>query len=205
MEKQKLALNALSNGVTAFIGNFSIDGSYVINGCIDLELSVNEYLMSVTNEDKVSSSLKMVMFENDKYSKIRNLSPVDKKKVQLAYALCKKEKYIFLEYFEKGLTTKEKDYFKKLFQKLKEYHITIIIHTNDINFFIGAVDKICLVKDNNVVTILSKNNWYNKEIYDYVSEPVIVEFINYCKRKGINIDNYMDNKEVIKAIFRLVS
>ena len=52
----------------------------------------------------------MVMFERDKYSKINNLSPVDKKKVQLAYALCKKEKYIFLEYFEKGLTNKEKNY-----------------------------------------------------------------------------------------------
>lgn len=205
MEKQKLELNAVINGVTGYLGNFNISGSYVINGFIDIELSVKNYLMSITNEEKIKSSLKMVMFDKDINSIISKLSPVDKKKVQLAYALCKREKYIYFEYFEKGLTNKEKNYFKKLFQKIKEYQISIIVHTNDINFLVNAVDKICLVKNDAVVTLLSKNDWYNDELYKYVSEPAIVEFIKYCKKVGVNIDNYLDNKEIIKAIFRLVS
>lgn len=205
MEKQKLELNACVNGVTAYLGKFNITGSYVVNGFIDLELSVKNYLMSVTSEDKINSSLKMVMFDKDINNSIKTLSNVDKKKVQLAYALCKKEKYIFLEYFDKGLTTKEKNYFKKLFQKIKEYQISIIVHTNDINFLVDAVDKICLVKDDSVVAILSKNDWYNDNLYEYVNEPEIVKFIKYCQSLNINIEDYVDNKEVIKAIFRMVS
>lgn len=205
MEKQKLELNACINGVTAYLGNFNITGSYVINGFIDLELSVKNYLMSVTSEDKINSALKMVMFDKDINNLINTLSNVDKKKVELAYALCKKEKYIFLEYFDKGLTLKEKNYFKKLFQKIKEYQISIIVHTNDITFLVDAVDKICLVKDETVVNILSKNDWYNDNLYEYVSEPEIVKFIKYCQGLNINIEKYIDNKEVIKAIFRMVS
>ena len=140
MEKQKLELNAVINGVTGYLGNFNISGAYVINGFIDIELSVKSYLMSITNEEKIKSSLKMVMFDKDINSIISKLSPVDKKKVQLAYALCKREKYIYFEYFEKGLTNKEKNYFKKLLQKIKEYQISIIVHTNDINFLVHAVD-----------------------------------------------------------------
>lgn len=205
MEKQQLVLNAVINGVTAYLGDFNITGSYVVNGFIDIGLSVKSYLMSVTSEDKVISALKMVRFNDDINNLISSLSNVDKKKVQLAYVLCKKEKYIYLEYFEKGLTTKEKNYFKKLIQKIKEYQISSIIHTNDINFLVDAVDKICLVKDNTVVKILSNNDWYNDSLYEFVKKPEIVKFIKYCQNKNINIENYMDNKEVIKAIFRMVS
>lgn len=205
MEKQQLNLNALENGVTAYLGNFNITGSLVVNGFIDLELSVKDYLMSVTSEDKIFSSLKMVMFDKDVNSLIISLSSIDKKKVQLAYALCKKEKYIYLEYFEKGLTTKEKNYFKKLIQKIKEYQISIIIHTNDINFLVDTVDKICLIENDTVVKILAKNDWYTNALYEAVSEPEIVKFVKYCQSKNINIENYLDSKEIIKAIFRMVS
>ena len=205
MEKQKLELNAIPGGITAYLGKFNITGSYIVNGFIELELSVKNYLMSVTNEEKLNASLKMVMFDKDINSSIKELSNVDKKKVQLAYALCKKEKYIFLEYFDKGLTTKEKNYFKKLFKKIKEYQMSIMIHTNDINFLVDSVDRVCLVKDDSIVFILSRNDWYNDNLYEYIDEPEIVRFIKYCQSLNINIENYVDNKEVIKAIFRMVS
>ena len=205
MEKQKLVLNAVMNGITAYLGRFNITNAYVVNGFIDLDLSVKNYLMSVTNTEKMHSSLKMVMFDKDINITISSLSPVDKKKIQLAYVLCKREKYIILDYFEKGLNSKEINYFKKLFKKIKEYQISVIVHTNDVNFIISIVDKICLVKNDNVVKILPKYDLYNNEIYDYVDMPTIIEFINYCKSIGINIDNYLDNKEIIKAIFRMVS
>lgn len=205
MEKQKLELNAIPSGITAYLGKFNITGSYIVNGFIELELSVKNYLMSVTNEEKLNASLKMVMFDKDINSSIKELSNVDKKKVQLAYALCKKEKYIFLDYFDKGLTTKEKSYFKKLFKKVKEYQMSIVIHTNDINFLVESVDRVCLVKDDNIVSILSRNDWYNDNLYEYIDAPEIVGFIKYCQSLNINIENYVDNKEVIKAIFRMVS
>lgn len=204
MERDKIIMNTLPNGITAFIGDFKLDFSYVVNGFIDLDLSVKEYLMSVTSEDKIQSSLKMVLFDKDVNSIIKNLSYKDKKKVQLAYALCNKENYLFLEYFDKGLTLKEKNYFKKLLKKIKEYQISIIIHTNDMVFLFDLADKISLVQNENIIE-MPKVDFYNDELYKFIDEPEIVDFINYCRKNNIDLDSYIDNKELIKAIFRMVS
>ena len=83
--------------------------------------------------------------------------------------------------------------------------MSIVIHTNDINFLVESVDRVCLVKDDNIVSILSRNDWYNDNLYEYIDVPEIVRFIKYCQSLNINIENYVDNKEVIKAIFRMVS
>lgn len=205
MEKQELSIYSVNNGVTGFVGNFKINGSYVVNGFINLDLSVKDYLMSVSSEEKMNASLRMVQFDGNIDELINEFGPMDRKKIELAYALCKKDKYIYLDYFEKGLNYKEKMFFKKLINKLKEYQISTIVHTNDINFLVDVVDKICIVENNKVIKELHKNDWYNDLLYNYVDRPEIISFIKYCQDNGIAIENYLDNKEVIKAIFRLVS
>ena len=202
MEKQRLEDNV--NGITAYLGNFNISGSNTINGFMDLEISVKEYLMSVASEDKIASSLKMVLFDKNINNSIHKLSYKDKKKIQLAYALCKKEKTLVFEYFDKGLTLKEKNYFKKLIKRFKEYQFNIIIHTNDVVFLFDLVDHIYIVKNDNIIP-LSIVDFYSENLYEYVECPRIVEFVIFCKNNNINLDNYTDNKELIKAIFRMVS
>lgn len=205
MEKEKMKLNAFKNGITGFLGDFKIEGRNIVNGFLNNNLTVKEYLLTISDEKKIVSSLKMVMYSENINLSIKELSLVNRKKIQLAYSLLKKDKVIFLDNFEKGMNNKEKIYFKKLFKKLKTYEITLIVCTNDLSFMIDNVDRVCLVKNDIVMKILEKNNWYNDELSKYTSIPKIIQFVKYCNKFGILLDNYTDCKELMKAIFRVMS
>ena len=106
MQKSRLTDKAIKNTTNAFLGNYKVNSKTVVNGFINLKMSTLEYLMSVSSEKKALSALKMVLFNESPKKYIEDLDFVNKKKLQLAYLLCKRESVIILDYFEKGLSYK---------------------------------------------------------------------------------------------------
>lgn len=202
MQKSRLTDKAIKNTTNAFLGNYKVNSKIVVNGFINLKMSTLEYLMSVSSEKKALSALKMVLFNENPKKYIEDLDFVNKKKLQLAYLLCKRESVIILDYFEKGLSYKERNYFKKLFKRLNEYNITIIINTNNLEFLFDCCNNIFILQDDDFVLV--EKDWYNEELYSVISTPAIVSFVNMFNKKKKYVDNYCDIKELLKAIFRVM-
>lgn len=179
--------------ITTNNNNYSIVTSYKFNG------TVKEYL----NSPKASSSLKMVMLNDEILNKTSNeLSIGNLKKISLAKALIENKDYLVLNYFEKEQNYQEKENFKRLWKKLsKEYHKTIIIFTNDLTYVWDIAKELIFVDNYSVINTILKND-YNI-FMDNLNKPEITKFIELIKEKGIDIDNYTNVLELLKAIYRL--
>lgn len=179
--------------ITTNNNNYSIVTSYKFNG------TVKEYL----NSPKASSSLKMVMLNDEILNKTSNeLSIGNLKKISLAKALIENKDYLVLNYFEKEQNYQEKENFKRLWKKLsKEYHKTIIIFTNDLTYVWDIAKELIFVDNYSVINTILKND-YNI-FMDNLNNPEITKFIELIKEKGIDIDNYTNVLELLKAIYRL--
>ena len=179
--------------ITTNNNNYSIVTSYKFNG------TVKEYL----NSPKASSSLKMVMLNDEILNKTSNeLSIGNLKKISLAKALIENKDYLVLNYFEKEQNYQEKENFKRLWKKLsKEYYKTIIIFTNDLTYIWDIAKELIFVDNYSVINTILKND-YNI-FMDNLNNPEITKFIELMKEKGIDIDNYTNVLELLKAIYRL--
>lgn len=203
MEAKQLITYAKSNSITLYAGDFYLSGDSIVNGLHTLEISINEYLKSVAKSSKIKDALKMVLYSGDENLIINELSIVDRKKIELAYYLCRKDKYIVLEYFEKGLTYKEKIYFQKLFRKICQYNISILLKSNDTAFLCNIVDKICVIRNEKVIQVDNNIDWFDENLYEFMDKSEIIKFITYCQSLSINLDKYLDLNELIKAIYRV--
>ena len=169
--------------------NISIVTSYKFGS------TVKDYL----NSPKDISSLKMV-YLNETYlpKKIEELSESEIKKVNLAKTLITNPEIIVLNYFEKGLTNKEQKDYQRLFKKLSnDYHKTILIYTNDISFIWNLTKEIIYVDKNEVI------NTYSSDDVPSINIPPIKEFITLIRNKNINIDDYKETSDLLKAIYRI--
>lgn len=158
--------------------------------------TVESYLAS----PKASKALKMVFLDDTYLSKtIKDLSESEIKKINLAASLISNKEILALDYFDKGLTIKEQKDYQRLFKRLsEEYHKTIIIYTNDITFFLNIATAIIYVDNENVINTYSKN-----ETIPNINVPPIKEFINLMLSKNLNIENYKETSDLLKAIYRL--
>ena len=153
---------------------------------------------------KIKNALLMVGL-NETYCNrnITTLSTSELKKVSLACVLFYNPQIIIVDYFEKGLNFKDIEYFKKLFKKLKsKYEKNIIICSDNISNYLDVLDEYVIFNNGDIVLSGNKMNLYNNEIYKYIEEPHIITFINLAREYGIKLDNYLDIKELIKAIYR---
>ena len=133
------------------------------------------------------------------------LSSIEQKKVLLAGIMSYNPEVIILESFFKGMTFRDKEYFRKLFLKLKnKYDKTIIVLENDISYMFDFVDKVHVINKGKNVLSGGKEIYYYDKVYKYVEMPKIVEFIKYVKGQGHNILEYTDIKELLKELYRHV-
>ena len=110
---------------------------------------------------------------------------------------------LILNDFEKGLSFKERDYFKKLFIKLKtKFNKTIILLSRKLDFVMDLVDKVYVINKGKVVLEGNKDIFYDDKLYKYVDMPKIVEFTKYVELQGYKINEYTDFKELIKELYR---
>ena len=176
-----------------------------IIGVITNENQVEDFSNKKVNEIilfKVDDSLKMVGLPIDLKNKIYDdLSSRDKSKVLLASKL--NNKCIILRDFSKGLIKKDIEIFKILFKKIASYDKKIILIDHNLELFINCVDKIYNIENDEIV--YSTNNIFDKKLYSHIDMPQIVKFIFKCKEFGINLDEYNELDELIKAIYRIKS
>lgn len=154
----------------------------------------------------VVDSLKIVGIGEDYLERDPNtLSYTEKKKVMLASAMSYNPSVLILEDFDKGLLFKEREYFRKLFLKLKnKFNKTIIVISKDLTAMFDLVDKIHVINKGKLVISGGKEIFYDNKLYKYVEMPKIVEFTKYAQECGHNILEYTDIKELIKELYRNV-
>ncbi|MBR6821146.1 MAG: ATP-binding cassette domain-containing protein [Bacilli bacterium] len=154
----------------------------------------------------VVDSLKIVGISEDYLDRDPNtLSYTEKKKLKLASAMSYNPSVLVLEDFDKGLLFKEREYFRKLFLKLKnKFNKTIILITKDLTAMFDIVDKMHVINKGKLVISGGKEIFYDNKLYKYVEMPKIVEFTKYAQECGHNILEYTDIKELIKELYRNV-
>ena len=173
--------------------NYSIITDYKFNG------TVNEYL----NSPKAESSLKMVLLDESYIDKKANdLSIGELKKVSLAKALIDGKDYLVLDYFDKSFNHKEIDYFIRLIKRMtNDYQKTVILFTNDITILWNNIEELLIVDEYFVINTIPKEKYF--EFIDKLNEPEIIRFIKLMKELGLNIENYKNTQDLLKAIYRL--
>lgn len=191
-------LNNISDNEAALILNSNYNKKILIPSG-----NIKEYLLSVSNINKVNQVLKMLSINPNVLSKTEDeLTELEKTLIKIGWQLLQ-YKYLVLYYSDTLLNKKEKTFLKKLINKLcHEYHIKVLIFTNDIKFCFNLVDKIIIVNNREISKIIPAD-YYNEEIFKYIDIPDIVTFVKSSQKIGKKLDNYIDISELLKGIYRL--
>lgn len=202
MELAKIIENKEKGHIYGLMGNINITTNNINISIVTnykFKGTVEEYL----NNSKAASSLKMVMLNDTYLSKNSNECSISElKKINFAKALIENKDCIVLNYFDKELNNQEKKYFNRLFKKLtSDYKKTIIIFTNDITFFWNIAKELILVDKYQVINTIPKSKYF--DFMENINEPQISQIISLIKEKGINIDNYTEISDLLKAIYRI--
>ena len=168
---------------------------------------MNNYNYKTDNVVKhVVQSLRIVGLDESFLDRDPNeLSRVEKKKVELASVISYNPEVLVLDNFDIGLSYREKEYFRKLFLKLKnKYNKTIILISNNAEFLFDIVDDVHLIYKGKLILSEGKDIFYNSNLYKYVNIPKIIEFTKYVEMNGYDIKKCTDIKELIKELYRNV-
>ncbi len=154
----------------------------------------------------VVQSLKIVGLDETYLDKDPNeLSKVEKKKVELATIISYNPEVIILDNFDRGLSFRDREYFRKLFLRLKnKYNKTVILITNNVQFLFDIVDNVHVIYKSKLVLSEGRDIFYNSNLYRYTDIPKIIEFTKYVESKGYDIKKCTDIKELIKELYRNV-
>lgn len=178
----------------------------------ELSFGLEKYNYKTNILDKrISDSLKMVGLPLEYLDKNPfELSSGEKSLLSLAITLSLNPKLIIIDDPTTCLDNKKEEYLITLLKKLKKnYHKTIIIMSNDIEFILKITDNYVILKKGKIIDQgNSKELLYN---YDkiksaHIETPKIVEFINTVKKKkDIDLELTSDIKELMKDIYRNVN
>ena len=155
-------------------------------------------------DDKINNTLKMADLDiSYLYKDINTFSTVEYKLAVLALALFINPKVLLLDNFAKNMSYNKINYFKKLFNKLnKMYNKNIIIFSNNIDLYLNIIKNILIIDKGNIVFNGTNKDLYNDKLYKYIDMPDIIKCIKYLNKKNHNLDEYIDIKELLKAIYR---
>ena len=183
----------------------SLDESFNKTNLLDEVYYLNEYYHLNYSDplDRIRKSMIMVGLNNYSNCYFSDLSNGEIKKIKLALALFLNSKIIILDYYDKGLSSKDREYLCKLLRKISNmYNKNIIVCSDNLNDYINIVDKVIIFDNGNLVCEKNKNELYDNDIYKYISMPDIIKMIKYLESNGHKFDHYIENNELLKAIFR---
>lgn len=204
MEVNRLIDNAKYGEITAYIGSFSVDKDRVLPSIVSDDKTVLEYFSVICDEGKLVKALPVLDIKENVLSlKMSELSNSLKNKLAVVESLISKDNIFVFDNVNKSLTYRELENIKRILKKLAEHNKKIIIISNDVEFLFGLT-KVVYAINNQEIIDLSPINWFNKEVYSYVSKPPIIEFVMNCKERNIKIENCYETKELLKAIYRSV-
>lgn len=138
-----------------------------------------------------------------------SLSSGEKELLALGVTLSLNPKVIILDDPTVYLDNKNKMRLSKLLKKLKNnYHKTIILFTDDLDFVFDVSDNFLLLKKGKVVSSGNKKDLLNsgsKIKNAGIEVPKIIDFINNVKKKkNVDLELTFDIKELMKDIYRNV-
>lgn len=162
----------------------------LLNG---IRLKLNKRIEGILNYLEIDSKLLN--------KKLKDLSQKDFKFILLAKLLLDNKNIIIFDYFDVGLTYKDKKKLAKIIRTLKRDGKTIIIISKDVVFLNTIVDSICVVKDREIVYNGLISGYVNSE---FVPEIEIIKFIKAANKKKAKLDFTLDSKELLKDIYRSV-
>lgn len=134
--------------------------------------------------------------------KIKDISKVSFKYVLLTYILFNNIDIIIFDHIEVGMSYKEIRHIKQIIKELQKSNFKIIIVTKDITFMDDLVEELIVINNKKEVYRGDTKDVFNEPIS--IMEPNIVKFINMANRKGANLNMTLDNKELLKDIYRSV-
>ena len=155
---------------------------------------------------KIEEAYKICLLTDKDLDKSLNvLSSSEIEKVELMIKLLENREVIILSDFDINFLNKELNYFKILFKKMvTKYNKTIVLITNKLDKIMDIVDFILVVEDKKVILEVSAKDIYYDKIYDTIDTPDIIEFVKMIRKKHVKMDEYIDIKELIKAIYRSI-
>ena len=134
--------------------------------------------------------------------KIKILSTNEFKMVLLAYLILNDPNVYIFDYFEVGLSYKNRKMFINLLRSLKSKGKTIIVITNNIGFMYEVSDNIMMVENRKLIYNGGKKDLFIvRRVKEY---PPIIDFIRKANRKNANLLYTMDTKELLKDIYRSI-
>ena len=151
--------------------------------------------------DDIIEALKSLDIKEDVLNKkIRILSTNEFKMVMLAYLLINNPKIYIFDYFEVGLSYKNRKMFVNLLRSLKSKGKTIIVITNNIGFLYEVSDTILIVEERKLIYSGNKKDLFvERRVKEY---PPIIDFIRKANKKEAHLLYTMDRKELLKDIYR---
>lgn len=156
------------------------------------KFKVDNNILEIFSELEISYSLLK--------RKIKDLSKGQFKLILLVYTILNKKTVVILDYFDKGLSYKYK---KRIINYLKsKYNGSLVVISNDLIFLNNMCRYLIVFKDANIVYNDVFENIYKSRIkIDY---PPIVKFIRLANKKNAKLSYTVDNKELLKDIYRSV-
>lgn len=202
MELNSIIEKASYGGIIAVIGNTT---SLSQRDNIESGL-VHTHLLNVASKEKVLKALQIVSLPEEILNKrIESLSVAIKNKLLIVKALISKnDTFVFYD-IHKGLNYREAEDLKRLLKKLASLNKKIILFTNDVEFLFNLTKNILLINGDEEIVEHNPVDWFDENLYQYVSKPPIIEFIIHCRNRNIKIENALETKELLKAIYRGVS
>lgn len=137
-----------------------------------------------------------------KNKKIKELSYSELKIIKLLKAVSLKPALIILNNTDIGMNYKLKS---KISKYIKTIHATqninFIIISNDLNFLNKTVKHIIISKNG---IIKYQGDIISGIKQELIEKPTIINFIDMANKKGAKLDYTLDNKELLKNIYRSV-
>lgn len=189
----------------AYLGN-DVDKEFY-KYTVKEELEYINLVYEINRDDviEISNSLMKALGLNNIMAKeINSLSAIEKKKFRMVCSLLSNPKIIILDFFFNGFIYKERENILKILRKLKNnYNKNIIIFDDKNDNYLSYIDEYVIFDKGKIV--YTGNKHYDDELYKYIDEPQIIRFtkmVQSCAKNGKEIENYIDVKELIKAIYR---
>lgn len=192
--------------IVAFIGDFNFNEDL---DCKILPSSfegkVSDYFLRISSKEKLIKALQVVDLSiSDIEISCNELSCSLTNKLAITEALLGNEATLVLYNINKGLNYREAQNIKRVLKKLAEHNKKVVVITSDVEFLFNLTKRIYAFKNGKLDKEFSLVNWFDKEIYNYVSRTPIIEFVDYCRSRNIKIEDSLETKELLKAIYRSV-
>ena len=156
------------------------------------KIKINENIIELFNEFDLSINILK--------RKIKELSKGQYKLVLLIYSLFNHKEYIVLDYFDKCLCNKYK---KRVVNYLKsKYEGTLIVISNDLIFLNELCNFLIVFRDGKIIFNDKFDYLYKSNLK--INYPEIIKFIKLANKRKAKLSYTVDNKELLKDIYRSI-